>query len=216
MQTAGWIIENVKSAAGSLLRQFRCQFYPLRFAAGKSGGGLAQPEITEPYIQHRIQFIRHARNISEKTCRLVHSQIEHVGNVLSFIGDFECLAIVASSMTHFALDIDVRQKMHFDFNQPAALAVFAATAFDIEAETPRVIPTDARGRKLREQFANRCECSAVSDWIGSGRAPNRTLINHNSFVDLVDPPQTTKRSRFFLRIVEMTEQCSAQNIVYQS
>src|SRR6266513_1797812 len=216
MQTAGRFIENVKSASGGLLRQFGCEFYPLRFAAGKSGGGLAQPEITEPYIQHRIQFIRHARNTSEKTCRLVHGQIAHVGNVLSFISDFERLAIVASAMTHFTLDINVRQEVHFDFNQPAALAVFAATAFDIEAETPRVIPTYARGRKLCEQFPNWCECSAVSDWIGSRRAPNRTLINHNGFVDLVDPAQTTKRPRFFLCVVEMSEQCAAQNIVYQS
>src|SRR6266567_72375 len=216
MQTAGRFVENVKSASGSLLRQFGCELYALRFAAGKSGGGVAQPKITEPYIQHCVQFIRHARNISEKTCRLVHAQIEHVGNVLSFISDFERLAIVASAMTHFALDINVRQEVHFDFDQPATLAVFAATAFDIEAETPRVIPTDARGRKLREQFPNWCERSAVSDWIGSRRAPNRTLINHNRFVDLVDPAQTTKRPRFFLRIVEMTEQCSAQNIVHQS
>src|SRR5882724_3633855 len=216
MQTAGRFVENVESASGSLLRQFGCEFYPLRFAAGKSGGGLAQPKITEPHIQHRVQFIRHARNISEKTCRLVHGQIEHIGNVLSFISDFERLAIVASTMTHFALDINVRQKVHFDFDQPAALAVFAATTFDIEAETPRVIPTDARGRKLCEQFANRCERTTVSDWIRSRRTPNRTLINHNSLVDLIDPAQTTKRPRLFLRIVEMTEQCSAQNIVHQS
>src|SRR5207248_1004225 len=134
----------------------------------------------------------------------------------SFISDFERLAIVASAMTHFALDINVRQEVHFDLNQPAALAVFAATSFDIEAETPGVIPTDARGRKLREQFPNWCECPAVSDWIGSRRAPNRTLVNYDSFVDLVDPAQTAKRPRFFLRIVEMTEQCSAQNIVHQS
>src|SRR5437762_7063395 len=163
MQTAGRFVENVKSSSGRLFRQFGCEFYPLRFAAGKSCGGLAQPEITEPHIEHRIQLIRHARNISEKTCRLVHGQIEHVGNVLSFISDFERLAIVASAMTHFALDINVRQEVHFDFNQPAALAVFAATAFDIEAETPRIIPTDARGRKLREQFPNWCERSAISD-----------------------------------------------------
>ena len=117
-------------------------------------------------------------------------------------------------MTHFALDINVRQEVHFDFNQPAALAVFAATAFDIEAETPRIIPTDARGRKLCEQFANRCECSAISDWIRSRRAPNRTLVNHNGLVNLIDPVQTTKRPRLFLRIVKMTEQCSAQNIVH--
>src|SRR5438552_1110377 len=119
-------------------------------------------------------------------------------------------------MTHFALDINVRQKVHFDFDQPAALAVFAATTFDIEAETPRVITTHACGWKLREQFANRCEGTAVCDWIRSRRAPNRTLINDNGLVDLIDPTQNTKRPRLFLRIVEMTEQRSAQNIVYQS
>src|SRR5437870_13507443 len=98
-------------------------------------------------------------------------------------------------MTHFALDINVRQEVHFDFDQPAALAVFAATAFDIETETPRVITTHARRWKLREQFANRCERTAVSDGIRPRGAPNRTLINDNRFVDLIDSAQTTKQPR---------------------
>src|SRR5438046_10136778 len=216
MQTTGRFVENVKSASGSLLRQFGCQFYPLRFAAGKSGGGLAQPKITQPYIQHRVQFIRHARNISEKTRRLVHGQIEHVGNVLSFISNFERLAIVAPAMTDFALDINVRQKMHFDLDQSAALAVFAATSLNVEAETPRVIAAHACGRKLCKQFANRGERTTVGNWIRSRRAPNCTLVNDDSFVDLIDPAQTAKCARLFLRVVKMPAQRPAQTIVYQS
>src|SRR5438874_3506259 len=192
MQTAGRSIEDIKSASRRLLCQFGCEFYPLRFAAGKGGGGLAQPKITESHIQHRISFIRHARNISEKTRRLVHGQIEHVGNVLSFISNFERLAIVAPAMTDFALDINVRQKMHFDLDQSAALAVFAATSLNVEAETPCVIAAHACGRKLCKQFANRGERTTVSERIRSRRAPNCTLVNDDGLVDLIHPAKTAK------------------------
>src|SRR5438309_1295313 len=108
-------------------------------------------------------------------------------------------------MTHFALDINIRQKVHFDLNQPAALAVFAATSLNVEAETPRVIPAHACSRKLREQFANRGERTAVGDWIRSRRAPNCTLVNDDGLVDLIDPAQTAKCARLFLRVVKMPE-----------
>src|SRR5207245_593167 len=151
-----------------------------------------------------------------ETRRLVHGQIKHVGNVLSFISNFERLAIVAPAMTDFALDINVRQKVHFDLNQSAALAVFAATSFNVEAETPRVIAAHACGRKVCKQFANRGERTTVSDWIRSRRAPNCTLVNDDRFVDLIDPAQTVNCAWLFLRVIKVPEQCPAQNIVYQS
>src|SRR5437879_13111282 len=101
-------------------------------------------------------------------------------------------------MTDFALDINVRQKMHFDLDQSAALAVFAATPFNVEAETPRVIAAHACGRKLCKQFANRGERTTVGNWIRSRRAPNCTLVNDYGLVDLIDPAEPAKWARLFL------------------
>src|SRR6266403_6248212 len=104
--------------------------------------------------------------------------------------------------------------MHFDLDQSAALAVFAATSLNVEAETPPVIAAHARGRKLCKQFANRGERTTVSDRIRSRRAPNCTLINDDGLIDLIDSAQTAKCARLFLRVVKMPEQCPAQHIVY--
>src|SRR6185437_11288116 len=99
------------------------------------------------------------------------------------------LAIVAPAMTDFALDVNVRQKMHFDLDQSAALAVFATPSLNVEAETPRVIAAHACGWKLCKQFANRGERTTISDRIRSRSAPNRTLINDDGLIDLIDPVQ---------------------------
>src|SRR4029453_6267773 len=116
-------------------------------------------------------------NISKKTRRFVHRQIEHIGDVLSFVSNLQRLTIVASPVTHFALDINVGQKMHLDLNQSAAFAILAATAFDVKTETSGIIATHSGGGKLREQLPNGGERAAVSDRISSRGAPNRTLVN---------------------------------------
>src|SRR5215475_14011426 len=165
MQTTGWLIQDVKRASGRFLGQLGCQFYALRFTTGKCRCRLPQPQITEPNIQHRVQFVRNAWNISKETRRFVHRQIEHIGDVLSFVSNLQRLTIVASPVTHFALDVNIRQKMHLDLDQSAAFAIFAATAFDVKTETSGIIAAHSGGGKLREQLSDGSERAAISDWI---------------------------------------------------
>src|SRR6516225_6447785 len=155
MQTTGWLIQNIKRAPGRFLGQLGCEFYALRFTTGKRRRRLPQPQITEPNIQHRIQFVRYARNISEKTRRFVHRQVEDVGDVLPLVSNLQRLTIVASPMAYFALDINVGHKMHLDLDQSAAFAIFAAAALDVKAKTSGIVATHSGGRQLRKQLPNR-------------------------------------------------------------
>src|SRR6185437_15933359 len=47
MQAGGWLVENVKRAAGLAARKFAREFGALCFSAGKSGGGLAELDVTQ-------------------------------------------------------------------------------------------------------------------------------------------------------------------------
>src|SRR5207244_3461198 len=122
----------------------------------------------------------------EKTRRFIDGQIENVGNVSAFIGDLERLAIIAFTAAYFAFDVNVRQKVHLNFDQPAAFAIFAAAAFNIEAEASCVVTAHSRGGKLTEQFADRRECTGVGDWIGPWRPANGALVYNHSLIDLLD------------------------------
>ena len=140
---------------------------------------------------------------------------EHVGNVFAFVSDLERFAIVTLSVADFAFDINVRQKMHLDFDQPAAFAIFAASAFDIETEPPGIVSADARRRQLREKFANGSERAGVGDRIRARRSSDRALIDHDRLVEMVEAAERAKRSRFFFRVVKMTKERAPQNVIDQ-
>src|SRR5712664_4428246 len=93
--------------------------------------------------------------------------------------------------------------------------MFAAAPFDIETETASAVTAHARGRQLREQFADRTKRSGVGDWIGARCSSDRALIDHDRFVDLFDAAQRAISSRLFLRIIKPPKQCAPQNVVHQ-
>src|ERR1700676_2256973 len=106
--------------------------------------------------------------------------------------------IVAAAAADLASDIHIRKKIHFDAPQSIALASFAPSAFDVEAEAPRTIAALQRFRKHREKFANRRENASVSGRIRTRSAPNRSLVDLNDFVDLIGADDFAVRSRRFL------------------
>src|ERR1700730_4333342 len=106
--------------------------------------------------------------------------------------------------------------MHLDLDQTTALAIFAAAAFDIEAKPAGIVTAHTRGGKLGKQFANRRERSSVSNRIRTRRATDRALIDHDRLVDLIEPAQRAIFSRFFFRVIKITEERTPQNVVDQS
>ena len=187
----------------------------MRCSAGKRRSGLAELQITKPDVEQRIQFVRDARHVSKKSRGLIHGQVENVCDIFTFVGDLQRLAIVAPAVANLALDINVRQKMHLDLDQAAALAILAPAAFDVEAEPAGTVTAHPRSRQLREQFANRTEGAGVGHWIRTGRPPNRALIDHDRLIDLFGAAQCAICARFLFRIVKTPEERAPQNVVHQ-
>src|SRR4029078_1367003 len=105
--------------------------------------------------------------------------------------------------------------MHLDFDQAAALAILATTAFDIETEPTCVVTADPRCGQLREEFAYRSESAGVCHRIRPRRPANRALVDHNYFVDLFQSANRLVSTRFIFGVVEMPEKSAPQNIVHQ-
>src|SRR5438270_10570205 len=193
MQPGRRFIENIESASGRFFRKLGRELYPLRFATGKRSRSLAQPQISKPDIEQRVQFIRYARHIPEKTRRFIDTHIKHIRDVFAFVGDLERLPVVAAAMADFALDVNVGQEMHLDFDEAAALAIFAPATFDIETETTGIVAAHPCGRQLREKFADWCECARVSDRVRARRAPDGALIDDDRLINLFNATQVAVR-----------------------
>src|SRR5207237_4191139 len=133
------IINNIEILPARCLLTHGPELYPLRFSNGKRSRILAQPQISKPDIEQRVQFVRYARHIPEKTRRFIDTHIKHIGDVFAFVGDFERLPVVAMAMADFTLDINVWEEMHLDFDEAATFAIFAPAAFDIETETAGIV-----------------------------------------------------------------------------
>src|SRR3989344_6575466 len=72
--------------------------------------------------------------------------------------------------------------MHFDFNDPVAGTIFAASTLNVETETPRSVAPKFSFRRLRKKFTDRCKDTGISRRIGPLRAADWRLVNNNSFV----------------------------------
>src|SRR5699024_2472790 len=72
--------------------------------------------------------------------------IQHIRNGFPFIAHLERFTVVALSMAYFARHINVRQKMHLNFDNAIPPAGLAASTLHIEAEAAVAIAPHARIR----------------------------------------------------------------------
>ena len=87
-------------------------------------------------------------------------------------------------MAYFARHIYVRQKVHFNANDTVTATSFATTAFNIEAETPRLIAANLSFRRLTEKLTNKVENPRIRSRIRPRSPPDRSLIYINNFIDI--------------------------------
>ena len=57
-------------------------------------------------------------------------------NGLAAITDFQGFTVVTLTLADVAMDKDVRQKMHFDFNDTVTRTGFTTATFDIKTKAP--------------------------------------------------------------------------------
>ena len=105
--------------------------------------------------------------------------------------------------------------MHLDLQHAVPLALLTAPAFHVEAEPPRVIPTDPRRRQPREQIADLVEHACVRRRIAPRRPPDRRLVHHDAFLQQVQPANLPMRPRPLLAAVPLSEDRATQDVIHQ-
>ena len=108
------------------------QLHPLRLAAGQGSGGLADLDVAETDTLQRLHLVADAWHGLKQFGAFVDRHIQHVGDRVSAVFDFQGLAVVALALADVALDVDVRQEVHLDLDDAVALAGLAAAALDVE------------------------------------------------------------------------------------
>ena len=158
------------------------------FASAQGGGLLSEAKVAQPDLGQRQAGLVNLRHRAEKIHRLINGHRQHVGDVHSFVGDFECFAVVTPAVARLTGNIDRREEVHFDPDQAIALAFLAAAAFDVETEPAGVVTANSRRRELREQIANVVEHAGIGRRIAPRRAANRRLVYHDDLVQILDAP----------------------------
>ena len=171
---------------GAPLHQFAGQLDALRLAAGERGRRLAELQIIEPHVVQRLQLVADLGNVLEVRQRLLHVHFQHVGDALAFEADLQRLAIEAMSLAHRASHPHVGQKIHLQLVRAVSLAGFAASARDVEAESPGFVAASFRFGQLRVQIANFVEQLDVRRRIRARRAADRRLIDRDQLVEMLE------------------------------
>src|ERR1700694_514257 len=142
MQTGGRLVENIKSFARVALGQLGGQLYPLRLAATQRYGRLAKRDVSQAHILEHFDLAVQQRNVLKEFRSLFHGHVQYIGNGFALVTYLQRFAVVALAVAFFAMDIYVRQEIHFNGAQAASFAHFAAAAFHIEGKAPRIVAAD--------------------------------------------------------------------------
>ena len=103
----------------------------------------------------------------------------------AFVGDAEGFAVVAFAVADVAGDEDVRQEVHFDFDDAVALAGFAPSAFDVKGEPPRRVAARACFLGAGEEFTDGGEDAGVGGRVGARCAADGRLVDVDDFVEVI-------------------------------
>ncbi len=141
--------------------------------------------VAETDIDEGLQLLAHGGNVGEHGERVFDGEVENVGDgvAVEFYG--EGFLVIAAPVAHFALYVDVGHEVHFDAALTVALAGFAASSGDVEAEAARLVSALARFGKPREEIADGREDLRIGGGIRARGAADGSLVDADNLVDLV-------------------------------
>ena len=215
MQSGGGFVQNVQRAAGGFAGKLRGQLHPLGFASAQGGGLLAEPQVTEADFSQGLQRIGNLGHGAEEVHALIHGHVEDVSDVFSLVGDLQRFAIIAFAVASLADDVHRRQKVHLNFENAIALAFFAATTLDVEAEAAWLIATHLGGRQPSKEVADVVEHAGIRGGIAPRRAANGRLVDDDDLVQTLVAFEDAMFTRTFLGTVKLAEQRAAQNVIHK-
>ena len=213
MQTGGRLIEDIDCLAGRAFGQLGRQLGALRFTAGERCGGLPQLNVAQTDLAHGLQTACDLRHVGEELTRFIHRHIQHFVDVFALVAHLERLLVIAAPLAHIAGNVNVRQKVHFDFEQAVTRAGLTAAALDIEGKTACAVAARLCVRRFGKQVADIVEHARISRRIGTRRTSDRRLVNVDDLVEILDADEFVMRSCTGLRAVQLRCQLFVQDFI---
>ncbi len=156
-------VEEVDSLSRGPLREFPGNFDPLRLTAREGGGTLPEFDVAKPNPGESLEFVPDRGDVLEEGKRLLDAHIEDVGDGLPAVLHLEGLLVVARPLALLTFDVDVREEVHLDLDEPVALAGLAPPALEVEREPARLVAPDLRLLRLGKDLAD------IIEDLGVGR-----------------------------------------------
>ena len=185
MKSCRRFIQNIYRFSGTAFAKFCRKFNSLCLATWKLCRRLSQTNIRQSDISQRLHLSSNAWHVFEEIYRFFHCHIQYIINIFPFIAYFQRLTIVTLSTTDLARYINIRQKMHLDFQDSASCTCFATSPFNIKAKPSFLIST---------RFCIWCSCKQISDQIKYACISSRIrpwcpsdwwLVDINHFINLL-------------------------------
>ena len=177
-----------RSCPVSRLGQLGGQLNALGFAARKRGSGADPAGYTQgrhpaSVLQLTVQILG---MLAKKTQRLLHRHIQHVGNALALVLDFQRFAVVALAFADLAGHVDVRQESAFHIcKMPSPSQASQRPPLTLKLKRPAPVAAHLGvAACLANSDADVREHTGVRGRVGARCAPNGRLVDAD---DLVHP-----------------------------
>ena len=129
--------------------------------------------------------------------------------------DAQGLRVISLPPTRVAIDPAVGKEVHLHSQLTIAFTIITAASGGIEAEPSRCVAPDLRFRQLGEKIAYQIEETGVGGRIRGRLIPQRSLIDANDFIDVLNSPDIVVRGRRRLRTMQSAGQCIEKNVIDQ-
>ena len=141
VQARGGLVQEIQRVPGRLLREVRDQLEALCLPARDRRRRLAKGQVTQADVDHEFERSFDLRMIAEERQSFLGGAGEHVGDRVLLEAHVQRLGLEAMPATFLARHGDGGQELQFDETRATALAVLAATTFDVEREARLVVAT---------------------------------------------------------------------------
>ncbi len=146
----------------------------------------------------------------------LHRHVQHVRDGLAAVLDLQGFMVIALAFARLAGHKDICQKMHFNFQQPVALAGLAAPALHIERKAPAVIASGFCLIGLGEGGADQVKQPRVGGRVAPGRAPDGGLVDVDDLVQLLNPLDAVMGAGIGGGAVQIPGQGVVEDLVHQA
>ena len=153
------------------------------------------------------------RNVLEKLGRLLDVHPQNLVNVLAFVLHLERFTVEALALADVAFHVHRGKKVHLDGDHAVALAVLAAAALHVEAETSRLVAAHARVLGGRKEIANKGPCAHVGRGIRARRPADRRLVDVDDAVQILEAEERLMLPRLVVRAVEDVRRRFVEHVI---